>query len=281
MNKMVNLLMSESIPSGCEGLVMSHTMNFLDCYDEFIRYRTPESGTPIWLSRYNFLCLLNLPHAVDRFGPPRLNYEGSSIGEGFLPFLKPLLKMGMRPNWARAMLTTFYTKRAVDLVVRDSKRSLRKDPSSNDIDQEEPQPRKQFRCYKSVEEAETDFELGYPLSVALLLSGDFGCILGKDMHNTMRFQFSDWIEEFVGLHYYLIYPFIHEPKPIADGVTVLLCGLFLPKLGPKPFRGKKHVPTWTFIGSRNETFNSSHQISSLYNVHSISSNQIRSGSLVR
>ena len=273
MNQLVNVIMSPCLPSDCASLVRVHVIRFLDCYKKFQDYKCKPNGIPSWLSKMNFLCLLNLPEACERLGPPRWNYEGSTLGEGFLPYLKPLLKMGMRNKWATGLLTQFYSKRAVKLVQRDT--MLKQDDCDSDDDQADEfvALRKQFVCYKNKEQLETDFELGHPLSVVYLSDGSFGCLVGKDMSNLISLQLSQWHSECVGQQYYLLWPFIPDPNPVGEGTMIKICGMLLPMMTPRPFRGDR-VVAWSFVGSNNECFNKHHQICSLFDCHSIERSQI-------
>jgi hypothetical protein len=54
---------------------------------------------PKWLSSYNFVCLLNLPDQMRRYGPLRNLWEGGWNGEGMIGIMKPEMKNGMQRNW--------------------------------------------------------------------------------------------------------------------------------------------------------------------------------------
>jgi hypothetical protein len=61
---------------------------------------TKPPKTPPALSSYNFICLLNLPAAMEKFGPLRCIWEGGPRGKGFARFAKPFMKAGIHPkNW--------------------------------------------------------------------------------------------------------------------------------------------------------------------------------------
>jgi hypothetical protein len=42
-----------------------------------------------WLTSYNFICLLNLPHVMERYGPIVNLWEGGYSGETYSQQLKP------------------------------------------------------------------------------------------------------------------------------------------------------------------------------------------------
>ena len=45
---------------------------------------------------YNLACLMNLPEAMEHFGPLRQLWEGSTKGEGILRFVKPMMTQGFK-----------------------------------------------------------------------------------------------------------------------------------------------------------------------------------------
>ncbi len=51
------------------------------------------------ISSFNFICLMNLPDAMKRYGPLRHLWEGSFRGEGFLRQTKPQMMQGFKSNW--------------------------------------------------------------------------------------------------------------------------------------------------------------------------------------
>ena len=58
-----------------------------------LKQMIPVTTKPRWLSKYNYLSLLNIPILVKLFGPMINLWEGSNQGEGCLLFAKPKLSM--------------------------------------------------------------------------------------------------------------------------------------------------------------------------------------------
>ena len=54
---------------------------FLSKFDSLTQQMHPK--IPPVLSSYNFICLMNLPDAMEKFGPLRAIWEGGPRGEGF------------------------------------------------------------------------------------------------------------------------------------------------------------------------------------------------------
>ena len=53
---------------------------------------------PIWISKSNYLSLLNLPEQMKEFGPLRLYWEGGWKGEGIIQELKSLIRNCFQKN---------------------------------------------------------------------------------------------------------------------------------------------------------------------------------------
>jgi hypothetical protein len=107
LDRLIRVLMSHAFPVGGKDVVTLHVVDFLNSFDSF-KPLNEDRKFPEWLTMYNFLCLLNLPEAIERLGPLRFNYEGSTEGEGFIPMVKPLLSQGMRKNWQKNLAHRFF-----------------------------------------------------------------------------------------------------------------------------------------------------------------------------
>jgi hypothetical protein len=63
---------------------------FLSAFDRLdMATHTSRVATPRWVTSYNFMCLLNIPGIVRKFGVYKFLYEGKYCGEGFNHVLKP------------------------------------------------------------------------------------------------------------------------------------------------------------------------------------------------
>ena len=51
---------------------------------------------PIWISKSNYMSLLNLPKQMKKFGPLRLYWEGGWKGEGIIQEIKCLIRDGLK-----------------------------------------------------------------------------------------------------------------------------------------------------------------------------------------
>ena len=70
-----------------------------------------ERKLPMWLSQYNFLCLLNLPEQIKMLGPVRNRWEGGVRGERFLQKAKPNVRSTRLKNWAQNLMLNLLRQR--------------------------------------------------------------------------------------------------------------------------------------------------------------------------
>jgi hypothetical protein len=62
-------------------------------------HQSSDKETYGWLTSYNFICLINLPTMMERYGPITNLWKGGMIGEKFSQELKPRLRGGLTRNW--------------------------------------------------------------------------------------------------------------------------------------------------------------------------------------
>jgi len=93
---------------------------FLSCVhdlDTLLGYKGKDE--PVWLSRSNFLGLLNLPDMMRLYGPLRELWEGGSKGEGSIGAIKSHI-FGVRGglNWLQNMLQKIVKERSLKLILQ-------------------------------------------------------------------------------------------------------------------------------------------------------------------
>ena len=95
---------------------------------------------PIWLSQYNFQCLLNMPEQIRMLGPIRNRWEGGVRGEGFIRVVKPITQ-SRRMHWQRNLLTNILRQKTLlvmkhkeveDLLVEEEEEVPEEEASSSD-----------------------------------------------------------------------------------------------------------------------------------------------------
>ena len=228
---------------------------------------------PDWLKKYNFLCLLNLPDAIEELGPLRFNYEGSTEGEGFIPMVKPLLSQGMRSNWQKNLAHRFYRKRAMKLVIRDAKLFIDNSPLSDHFFDSNFR-RKMFHKYKRWQTVHHHFQNGLPISVVVLRDGFVGAVVrDPDAWLLVPVRFINWDSTCCGLHYFKVQLFEVDPHGeilrhvINFGHTADVASftLLLPKLTGKNYIHSEMI-TWTVVGAEYERLSQQGNIQTVYNL---------------
>ena len=58
-----------------------------------------KKGNPYWLSKYDYICLLNFPSTMKECGPLINLWEGSNQGEGYLRYAKPIIRDVFTKSW--------------------------------------------------------------------------------------------------------------------------------------------------------------------------------------
>jgi hypothetical protein len=258
LDRLVRVLMAPAYPVGSKDTVTLHVLDFLNCFETFRPVRVGRE-MPEWLTMYNFLCLLNLPDAIDNLGPLRFNYEGNSEGEGFIPMVKPLLSQGMRKNWQNNLAHRFFRNRSMKLVSRDARLFIG-DEGTCDYQESTPYRKKMFHKYRSWQQVQSDFMKGLPLSLVLLRNGFLGAVVkDSEAFVFVPVRLLNFISCRFGLNYFSAQLFerngageitrntINVGK-VADFAAFVL---LLPRLEPTYYVLSVDV-TWTMVGSEYE-----------------------------
>ena len=72
-----------------------------------------EKKKPGWITSYNFASLLNVPNALDQFGPLVDLWEGKNQGEGIVKFIKHDMGMGLRQGWPKHLLEKLLVRKGL------------------------------------------------------------------------------------------------------------------------------------------------------------------------
>jgi hypothetical protein len=91
-------------------------MTNFDAMDKPLRMK--DNKKPKWISSYNFLTLLSIPDQVRQFGPLRLLWEGSVVGEGYLGYVKNEIKLGLRTGWQQNIMKKILRKKALTTILQ-------------------------------------------------------------------------------------------------------------------------------------------------------------------
>ena len=97
------------------------------------------------------MCLLNLPHAMKRFGPLCHLFEGSYCGEGYLRLIKSNMKTGFKGKWKYNTLKKIMTQKSMYHVKRDN--------TIEEHDKDEENSYKQYKYHSYLSHTETIVDL--------------------------------------------------------------------------------------------------------------------------
>lgn len=272
LERMVRVLMSGAYPVGGKSVITLHIVDFLNSFDSF-KPLNENRKFPEWLTMYNFLCLLNLPDAIEQLGPLRFNYEGSSEGEGFIPMVKPLLSQGMRKNWQKNLAHRFFRERAMKLVLRDAHVFI----GTNNGDgtyMESSYKKKMFHKYKRWQQIQSLFDRGAPISAVVLRDGFLGAVIdNSDAWLLVPIQLHQFRGTNAGLHYFSVQLFEHNTTGVVTRNVINIgkvadiqhCVLFLPWL-----KAEKYVAgadnAWTMVGGEYERLGQDGTLQSVYHL---------------
>jgi hypothetical protein len=135
----------------------------------------PKATKPKWLSSYNFMCLLNLPSTCREIGPLRNAWEGSTKGEGFIRFVKPEIKMGLRDNWEINTMAKVIKKISVRQLIHSLDAPLFSETMDDldDVQQSEysatiTRPSTDYKTYKDLLTIQQMFRKRLPISAVIL-----------------------------------------------------------------------------------------------------------------
>ena len=74
-----------------------------------------------WVSKSNYLSLLNIPQQMNLYGPMRCYWEGGYRGEGLIQELKCLINNGLTKNWQKNTLKRFFNLRTLSFLDNESR----------------------------------------------------------------------------------------------------------------------------------------------------------------
>lgn len=136
LNEMLQCIMSRRVNEGLIQKTGYAIRIFLTAYDEMesiLRETKIKKKKPSCISSYNFLCLLNLPEAMARYGPLRALWEGKIQGEGILRHVKSEMTQGMRKNWAANLMKNCLDTKQFKNITNEKENNVVVGPRSKDF----------------------------------------------------------------------------------------------------------------------------------------------------
>jgi hypothetical protein len=129
--------------------------------------RKKKIDKPKWIMAYIFLCLMNLPDVISKYGPLRMYWEGGGLGEKVLQQLK-LLWIGFRKNWQENTLKDIYQHGELIRIQNELKKETKYAGP------------KMFHIYSDYITARNTFIQNKPMSVFGMVGGMLGICFSTD-----------------------------------------------------------------------------------------------------
>lgn len=85
---------------------------------------------PGWVQSYNMASLLNVPDAMERFGPLVDLWEGKIQVEGIVTYVKEEIKTGLQKEWSKRLLDNLNRQKAMRSIMRGFEGKDREDPAA-------------------------------------------------------------------------------------------------------------------------------------------------------
>jgi len=188
----------------------------------------PSNDVPQWITKYNYMCLLNIPEVMLSFGPVRNYWEGGMFGEKVLQWAKGSWH-GFTLNWhmnmLRSIINAFSVKRTVFDVI-DGQYGNQIDFDQDDmVDEGNNFDRTSYHVYKTVDHLKALFGRGVPISV-ILLEDDVIIAVKNNMAVSVHVHCSDYTHS-IG-HYYFTCSLVNVRSVDLSKLKILSYGLLLP-----------------------------------------------------
>ena len=140
-----------------------------------------ESAMPYWVTKYNYLSLLNLPETMYNYGPLINLWEGSNRGEGYLRYAKPMIINIHSKNWQANAIKKLQSKKALDSVVEHHCLNCFDDVGiiDNYLASKGLREPKMFVEYRTVKELYNNIRRKLPISCVGLSNGLYFAVIQK------------------------------------------------------------------------------------------------------
>ena len=168
-------------------LSMTHRFEILQDNDSSRKYH--------WVSKSNYLSLLNLPRQMELYGPLRLYWEGGYCGEGIIQDIKGILNHGLSLGWQKNTLKKLYINRSLTFLVDENNSNIDTTKNFNDID-------RNYKRYGRTESIVEKFQNHLPLSMIFSKKGVYYIAIDKKLsiqiikkkytHNHGGMDFFSW-----------------------------------------------------------------------------------------
>ena len=174
MMRMISLIMSKSVTQDVTIECERSIKIYLTMVHRFDTALNGDSGRKFtWVSKSNYLSLLNIPQQMNLYGPMRCYWEGGYRGEGLIQELKCLINNGLTKNWQKNTLKRFFNLRTLSFLENESRSKSTETPIQYTID-------KDYKRYGTKDIIVKKFQNHCALSVIKSVENIFSIAIDKD-----------------------------------------------------------------------------------------------------
>jgi hypothetical protein len=144
---------------------------------------------PMWLARFNFLSLLNLPESLTEFGSPRNYFEGKYLGERYVQEVKNVRKQCPPRNMTQTMLRKLHEGKALEAMLSSQSDNLRSYRMTKVTNEKKKLLTGNVRIYPGMAAAIKAFHSTKPVSLLQDVTGGFGILFYENGSNRGQIKF--------------------------------------------------------------------------------------------
>jgi hypothetical protein len=137
----------------------------------------------MWLKRFNFLSLLNLPDTLVEFGSPRNYFEGKYLGERYVQEVKNVRRQCPPRNMTKTMLRKLHEGKALEAMLSSQSKNLKSYRMTEVKNEKKKLLTGNVRIYAGIGEAITSFHSKKPVSLVEESMGTFGILFYENGSN--------------------------------------------------------------------------------------------------
>ena len=138
----------------------------------------PQVTVPMWISRYNFMSLLNLPDIVKEFGSPRIYFEGKFLGERYLQDVKTTRLRCPPRNVNQILLKKLHEGKALESMMATQSSNIKtfKDTEPACQMNKRKHLNGNVKIYYNMDAVVLNAHSNIPLSIVITAAGEYGIL---------------------------------------------------------------------------------------------------------
>ena len=174
-----------------------------------------------WVTKSNYLSLLNLPRQMELYGPLRLYWEGGYRGEGIIQDIKGIMNHGLTSGWQKNTLKRLYNNRALSFLAEECNSNIESKAATYYIN-------RNYKRYGKVISITERFHNILPLSMIYSKSGVYYIAIDKKV--SLQIVKKRYTHSHAGLDFFIWELLKDDTLPTPDKDNIQCYCLLLPKV---------------------------------------------------